>query len=143
MTNADRDDYNERVGRQVDDFRRSSTRTTSSSATTRRSGEKCGRTASIRKPGSDSPTGNGNAPHEHFADYLFGLPHVQTQLHYPVLEGLGLLDAKLAKSEMARQPEVRAFARKTVDSLVKEYKLAATKALGHAEFLEHVRNNAE
>ena len=103
----------------------------------------CAPSASIRRPGSDSPTGNAKCRRrEHFADFLFGLPHVETQLHYPVLDGLGLLDPKLAKSEMARQPEVRAFARKTVDSLVKEYKLAATKALGHAEFLEHVRNNA-
>ena len=48
---------------------------------------------------------------------------------------------KKDKAEMARQPELRPFARKTVDSLVKEYKQAATKALGHAEFLEHVRNH--
>ena len=44
---------------------------------------------------------------------------------------------------MARQPEVCAFARKTVDRLVKEYKLAANKALRHAEFLDHVRNIAK
>jgi len=56
-----------------------------------------------------------------------------------VLDGLGLLDPAVAKAEMARQPEVRAFARKTVDALTKEYKQAATKALGHAEFLEIVR----
>jgi hypothetical protein len=59
-----------------------------------------------------------------------------------VLDGLGLLDRELAKREMAELPEVRAFARKTVESLTKEYKLAATKALGHAEFLDYVRNTA-
>ena len=59
-----------------------------------------------------------------------------------MLDGLGLLDRELAKREMGEQPEVRAFARKTVESLTKEYKLAATKALGHAEFLEHVRNHS-
>src|SRR6185312_2786721 len=78
---------------------------------------------------------------EHFADFLDGLPHVESQLHYPVLDGLGLLDPAVAKAEMARQPELRAFARRTIDSLTKEYRLAATKALGHAEFLRAVREN--
>ncbi|WP_417307860.1 tryptophan halogenase family protein [Devosia sp.] len=77
--------------------------------------------------------------HQHFPQYLFGLPHMETQLHYPVLDGLGLLDPALAKAEMARDPKLRSFARKTHDALVKEYKQAATKALGHAEFLQGVR----
>ena len=75
---------------------------------------------------------------EHFPDYLFGLPHVETQLHYPVLDGLGLLDPAVAKAEMARDPKLRKFARETHDSLVKEYKQAATKALDHREFLDRV-----
>ena len=143
MTDADRDDYNARVGRQVDDFRtfvnthyvveRDDTPFWRNVRAERLHPETRERLAHWQR---EMPR------REHFADFLFGLPHVETQLHYPVLDGLGLLDPKLAKSEMARQPEVRAFARKTVDSLVKEYKLAATKALGHAEFLEHVRNNA-
>ena len=80
---------------------------------------------------------------EHFPQYLFGLPHVETQLHYPVLDGLGLLDPAVAKAEMAAQPALRAFARKTVDSLTREYKQAATRALGHAEFLALVRAGAQ
>lgn len=40
---------------------------------------------------------------------------------------------------MARDPKLRSFAKKTYESLVKEYKQAATKALGHAEFLQRVR----
>ena len=79
---------------------------------------------------------------EDFPDYLAGLPHVETQLYYPVLDGLGLLDPALAKAEMAKVPAVRAFARKTVDALTREYKHAATKALGHAEFLRRVRESA-
>ena len=143
MTGADRDDYNARVGRQVDDFRtfvnthyvveRDDTPFWRNVRAERLHPETKERLAHWQR---EMPR------REHFADFLFGLPHVETQLHYPVLDGLGLLDQKLARSEMARQPEVRAFARKTVDGLVKEYKLAATKALGHAEFLEHVRNNA-
>ena len=143
MTDADRDDYNARVGRQVDDFRtfvnthyvveRDDTPFWRNVRAERLHPETKARLAHWQR---EMPR------REHFPDFLFGLPHVETQLHYPVLDGLGLLDPKLAKDEMARQPEVRAFARKTVDGLVKEYKLAATKALGHAEFLEHVRNNA-
>jgi tryptophan halogenase len=78
---------------------------------------------------------------EHFVDFLDGLPHIETQLYYPVLDGLGILDPVIAKQEMSRAPSVRAFARKTVDSLVREYKQAATKAMGHAEFLAYVREN--
>ena len=39
---------------------------------------------------------------EHFPSFLGGLPHVETQLHYPVLDGLGLLDPAVARAEMAR-----------------------------------------
>ena len=82
--------------------------------------------------------------HEQFPQYLFGLPHLETQLHYPVLQGLGLLDPALAKTEMARDPKLRSFAKATYDSLVKEYKQAATKALGHADVqrfvLGHLRS---
>jgi tryptophan halogenase len=42
---------------------------------------------------------------------------------------------------MKSAPAVRNFARKTVDNLVKEYKQAAGKAMGHAEFLQYVRDN--
>ena len=53
--------------------------------------------------------------HEHFPQYLVGLPHMETQLHYPVLDGLGLLDPAVAKAEMARDPKLRAFAKETHD----------------------------
>ena len=76
---------------------------------------------------------------EHFPHFLGGLPHVEAQLHYPVLDGLGLLDRSVAKAKCRRTPAVRAFARKTVDSLAKEYKQASAKALGHAEFLALAR----
>jgi tryptophan halogenase len=143
MTEADRDDYNARVGRQVDDFRtfvnthyvveRDDTPFWRNVRAERLHRETRERLARWR---AEMPR------REHFNDFLFGLPHIETQLHYPVLDGLGLLDRELAKREMAELPEVRAFARKTVESLTKEYKLAATKALGHVEFLEHVRNHA-
>lgn len=140
VTQAERDDYNRRIGRQVDDFRtfvnthylteRDDTPFWREVRAHRIHPETRERLARWRQK---------MPRHEDFPDFLGGLPHVQTQLHYPVLDGLGLLDPAVAKAEMAAQPQLRAFARKTVDSLTREYKQAATKALGHAEFLEIVR----
>ncbi|WP_196258977.1 tryptophan halogenase family protein [Pelagibacterium limicola] len=143
MSQADRDDYNRRVGRQVDDFRtfvnthyvveREDTPFWREVKANRIHPETKDRLA---RWGREMPR------HEHFPNYLDGLPHIETQLHYPVLDGLGLLDRDLAKREMARDPALRTFAKKSYDSLVKEYKQAATKALGHAEFLRIVREMA-
>ena len=140
MTQALRDDYNKRVGRQVDDFRtfvnthyvteREDTPFWREVRANRIHPETQERLARWR---TEMPR------HEHFQQYLFGLPHAETQLHYPVLDGLGLLDPAVAKAEMARDPKLRKFARETYESLVKEYKQAATRALGHAEFLAMVR----
>ena len=66
------------------------------------------------------------------------IPAIQTQLHYPVLAGLGLLDQDVAGAEMARDPKLRQFARQTYHSLVREYRDAAGQALGHAEYLQLV-----
>jgi tryptophan halogenase len=142
MTEADRADYNARVGRQVDDFRtfvnmhymteRDDTPFWREVKAHRLHPETKARLAFWR---TEMPK------REHFIDFLDGLPHIETQLYYPVLDGLGILDPEVAKSEMARAADVRAFARKTVDSLVKEYKQAASKAMGHAEFLRYVREN--
>jgi glycine/D-amino acid oxidase-like deaminating enzyme len=143
ITQDERDDYNRRVGRQVDDFRtfvnmhymteRDDTPFWREVRANRIHPEAKARLAQWRE----------RMPRrEDFPDYLGGLPHIETQLYYPVLDGLGLLDPAVAKAEMANMPGVRAFARKTVDSLTKEYKQAATKALGHAEFLALVRAGA-
>jgi hypothetical protein len=143
MTQALRDDYNKRVGRQVDDFRtfvnthymveRDDTPFWREVRANRIHPETKERLARWSK---EMPR------HEHFPQYLSGLPHMETQLHYPVLDGLGLLDPAVAKAEMARDPKLRAFAKDTHDSLVKEYKQAATKALGHAQFLQMIRDGA-
>ncbi len=69
-------------------------------------------------------------------------PHVETTLHYPVLDGLGLLNAQTAKAELANNPALRALGRKNVESLTKEYRLASSKALGHREFLETFKQGA-
>lgn len=140
MTDADRADYNRRIGRQVDDFRtfinthyvteREDTAFWRNVRAERLHPETRERLARWKK---EMPR------REHFPSFLNGLPHVETQLHYPVLDGLGLLDPGLARAEMARDPKLRQFARETVDSLTREYRHAATRALGHAAFLAHVR----
>jgi len=70
-----------------------------------------------------------------FTNDLDGLPHVEELLHYPVLDGLGLLNRDAAKSEMAANPKLRQFARDTVDHLTKQAKHAASQARSHKEWL--------
>jgi len=143
FTRKDRDDYNKRVGRQVDDFR---TFVNTHYVVERDDTPFWREVRANRIHPETRERLDFWARHmpraTQFPSYLDGLPHIETQLYYPVLDGLGLLDPKLAKAEMARDPKLRAFARKTYDSLVKEYKQAATNALGHAEFLRLVREMA-
>ncbi len=73
-----------------------------------------------------------------FQPFPGNLPHIEEQLYFPVLDGLGLLDRELARKEMAVQPKLRAHARKTADALTREYRQAALKTLGHREFLERL-----
>jgi len=71
-----------------------------------------------------------------FTPFPGHFPHIEEQLYYPVLDGLGLLDRKVARDEMAQMPKVRAHARKTAEDLTKEYKRAASVAPGHRAFLQ-------
>ena len=99
MTAADRADYNARVGRQVDDFRtfvnmhymteRDDTPFWREVKAHRLHPETRERLAFWRK---EMPK------REHFVDFLDGLPHIETQLYYPVLDGLGILDPAVAKA---------------------------------------------
>jgi tryptophan halogenase len=139
MTDDDRTDYNKRIGRQVDDFRTF----VNTHYMTERDDTPFWR--EVREHRIHPETKERLAHwRQHmprmtdFPDYLDGLPHVQTQLHYPVLEGLGLLNQDVARAEMAADPRLRQFARETYESLVKEYAGAAKQALGHAEFLRIV-----
>lgn len=66
------------------------------------------------------------------------LAHINEQLYYPVLDGLGHLQRDVAQAEMAANPKVRAHARKSVDAHVKDYKKAASKCLGHREYMHLV-----
>ena len=71
-----------------------------------------------------------------FEPFPGGFAHIEEQLYYPVLDGLGHLDRAVARAEMDRDPKLRAHARKTADALSKEFRRAATIAPGHREFLE-------
>ena len=103
MTPADRADYNARVGRQVDDFRtfvnthymveRDDTPFWREVRANRIHPETKERLACWQKQMPRTSISR---------EYLFGLPHIQTQLHYPVLDGLGLLNPDVAREEMAR-----------------------------------------
>ncbi len=71
-----------------------------------------------------------------FTPFAMGLPHVSHELHVPVLDGLGLLDPACAKAWLADRPSLRSLARKTAESLHKDYLQAANRCLGHRAFLE-------
>src|SRR5690606_22796980 len=143
MTEALRDDYNKRVGRQVDDFRTF----VNTHYMVERDDTPFWREVRANRIHPETKQRleywRHHIPrHEHFPENLFGLPHIQTQLHYPVLAGLGLLSQDLARKEMDGDPKLRQFAREAYDSLVREYRDAARQALGHAEFLQAVRDMA-
>ncbi len=141
MTPADRDDYNARVGRQVDDFRTF----VNTHYMVERDDTPFWREVRANRIHPETKQRleywKHHMPrHEHFPENLFGLPHIQTQLHYPVLAGLGLLDQNLARQEMDADPKLRQFAREAHEGLVREYRAASRQALGHAEFLQAVRD---
>ena len=143
MTPADHDSYNARIGRQVDDFRTF----INMHYVSERDDTPFWRDVSANRLHPDArerlALWQREMPkRQHFGDFLEGLPHVEAQLHYPVLDGLGLLNRDVARAEMERQPGLRAFARKTADDLTAEYRAAAGKAMGHAEFLAAVRAGA-
>lgn len=71
----------------------------------------------------------------HFVPLPGGFAHTEQQLHYPVLDGLGLLSRKAAQKHMAAHPEVRRKAKMAADSLSAEYRAAAPQALYHHQFL--------
>jgi hypothetical protein len=73
---------------------------------------------------------------EDFRNDLDGLPHLEELLHYPVLDGLGLLNKDVAKAAMSANPKLKKFARETVDNLTKQAREVAGQALSHRQWLE-------
>jgi glycine/D-amino acid oxidase-like deaminating enzyme len=132
----DRVAYNEFVARQVDDFRDF---INLHYVTERRDTPFWREVAESRIGG---PTKNrlalwrGKMPdHADFEPLPGGFAHTEQQLHYPVLDGLGLLNRSVAQRHMDAKPDLKKKARAAADMLTAEYRAAAPKALGHREFL--------
>ena len=73
-----------------------------------------------------------------FPPFANNLPHINEQLYYPILFGLNHLSRKVAREEMAKNPKIRAHARKTADLFIKENRRIATKCMGHREYLDKI-----
>jgi 2-polyprenyl-6-methoxyphenol hydroxylase-like FAD-dependent oxidoreductase len=69
------------------------------------------------------------------------LPHVQEQLHIPVLDGLGLLNRAAARKALAETPKRRAQLRKAYDQLSSEYRRAARQCVPHRLFLRSLQQD--
>lgn len=74
-----------------------------------------------------------------FRDALSGLPHVESQLYYPVLSGLGLLDARVAQKSGERHGRAFAQARALLPKITGSFRASAEKAVGHRAYLEGLR----
>jgi len=72
-----------------------------------------------------------------FIPFPGNLPHIEDQLYTPVLDGLGLTSRAAARAELAQHPKLRAMARKSAETLTREFRRAAAKAPGHRAFLEN------
>ncbi|MFO1141660.1 MAG: tryptophan 7-halogenase, partial [Amaricoccus sp.] len=136
LAEADRARYNEVVGRQVDDFRDF----INLHYVTERDDTPFWR--HVRDECIGAPTRERLAlwrrkmpDRDDFVSLPGRLAHVEEQLHYPVLDGLGLLDRDVARAGMA-DAKRRAKARETVDGLTTEYRAAARQALPHRAFLQ-------
>lgn len=70
-----------------------------------------------------------------FDRFLSGFPHVEAQLYYPVLDGLGLLDRAVARRETAASAALRKQAREMADALSRQFARAADRAIGHRAYL--------
>ena len=76
-----------------------------------------------------------------FEEYLGGLPHVQAQLYYPVLNGLGLLDKYVAKNQLAKT-NLEEQLRKCWKIKVDTAKAIASKSLTQYKFLNAIEQGA-
>jgi hypothetical protein len=135
------DAYNDRIARQLDDFRnfinihyftrREDTEYWTNVRATNFHAESQERLDQWKR---EMPKG------AHFIDGLSGLPHIEAQLYYPVLDGLGLLDQSVARQEMAAQGKTRQMVKNYLDETERRYRAGAAQAMGHREFLDHIAN---
>ena len=74
--------------------------------------------------------------HADFSPLPGNFAHTEQQLHYPVLDGLGLLNRDVARKFMDDHPNLKSKGRAAAESLSAEYRAVAPRTLGHREFLE-------
>ena len=70
----------------------------------------------------------------HFDMYLSGLPHVQSQLYYPVLDGLGKLKKDLARTEMDTY-NLKSLARAEYNKFNEQYNDQIKNFILHKDYL--------
>ncbi len=71
---------------------------------------------------------------DHFDDYLSGLPHVQSQLYYPVVDGLGLLSKESAREQMSKY-DLRSTSRKYYNDFSDKFNEIIKDSLTHSQFI--------
>lgn len=140
---ADRDEYNREVAKQVDDFRKF----INFHYVSRREDTPFWRHVRDDCIGDDIMlhlrTWMWQMPRRsEFVELRGNAPHVQEQLYYPVLDGLGLLKRSIAKLELGARPDVRAASRKAVEKFRRDSRLSATKAAGHRQYLRSLHGSA-
>jgi tryptophan halogenase len=74
---------------------------------------------------------------KHFQGFLSGLPHVETQLYFPVLDGLGLVSQGIARQEMSKR-NLKRQAQEELKQLHSKYLEMTQGSLGHREYLSMV-----
>ena len=74
-----------------------------------------------------------------FKLYLSGLPHVQSQLYYPVLDGLGLLDKDVAREEM-KTLKLKPLARDEYQRFNDQYNDQMKNFIMHNDYLSYASN---
>jgi glycine/D-amino acid oxidase-like deaminating enzyme len=140
MNGADRSDYNAAAARQLDDFRRFINLHYVSERRDTPFWNHVAHECILPETRESLAHWQNHMPN---ADDFIRLPgnfaHVEEQLHYPVLDGLGLLNRETAQREMDYLPEARKAARAAVESLKSEYQNAARQALGHRAFLDSLQ----
>jgi glycine/D-amino acid oxidase-like deaminating enzyme len=73
--------------------------------------------------------------HSDFTHLPGNFAHTEQQLHYPVLDGLGHLNQKVARKFMNERNGLKAKARSAAQQLTEEYRQAVSQVMGHREFL--------
>mgnify|MGYP001332767964 FL=1 len=71
----------------------------------------------------------------HSDDYLSGLPHVQSQLYYPVVDGLGLLNKESARDQMSKY-DLRSTSRKFYNEFSEKFNEIIKNSLTHNQFID-------